>query len=308
MKRFLQKIVLFTTILLFILFIVEYRLHTVNSAFGKKWEFITKNKEDIAILVLGTSHSQDGINPQYFDALTANMAFGGQDLRLDSLLLKRYINDLPSLKYVVLELSYHTLEQRTDEKYHRNALYLRYHGIDNFGDYLSFDIRKYSIFFSAPQLYAKYLLPSNSVKYDEYGFHEKLRKADRFEKRDFDTLKIHAARNDKFVNRHNYNDLEKYQKSTLTFQKMIDLCIENNVTPVISIPPVYKTYYDKMIPEKKTRRDAFLNDLLKKHPNIILLDYEKSSLFTVQDFRNEDHLNIFGAKKLTEEMNSRLFY
>lgn len=280
----------------------------MSSAFGKKHAFITKNKGNIEVLVLGTSHGQEGINPQYFDATCANMAFSGQDLKLDSLLLERYIKDLPRLKYVILEMSYHSLEQRHSKKYHRNTLYLRYHGIDNFGDYLSTDIRKFSIFFSAPQIYAKYLLPFNSIQYNEYGFQTEIIQSDKFYKLNFDTLKIHASRNNKFVNRHNYIDLQKHQKSTITVQGMIDLCIENNVAPVILLPPVYKTYYDQMVPEKKKRRDTFLDNLITEYANIILIDYENSQLFTVRDFKNEDHLNISGAKKLTEKINTRLFH
>lgn len=306
MKKFVQKIVLFTITLLSIIFILEYRLFTMSSAFGKKSEFIEKNKENIEVLVLGTSHNQNGINPQYFDSMGANIAFGGQDLKLDSLLLEKYIQDLSSLKYVIFEMSYHSLEHRNNRKYHRNVLYLRYHGIDNFGDYLNLDIRKYSIFFSAPHTYLKFVFDFNSVEVNEYGFQTELIKQERFYQMDYDILKIHAAKNDKFVTRHKHINLPKYQKNTITFQGMIDLCSKNNVTPIILIPPVYKTYYDNMIPEKKDRRDTFLNHLMEKYHNIILMDYENNPLFTVEDFMNEDHLNVFGARKLTEEINENI--
>ncbi len=279
----------------------------MNSAFGKKSEFIEKNKENIEVLVLGTSHSQNGINPQYFDSMGANMAFGGQDFKLDSLLLEKYIHELSRLKYVIFEVSYHSLEQRNKGKYKRNVLYLRYYDIDNFGDYLKLDIRKHSIFFSAPHTYFKFVFSFNSIEVDEYGFQTELIRKGRFYEVDYDTLKIRSMEKDRFVNRHNYIDLQKHKINEIAFQRMIDICIENDVAPIILIPPVYKTYYERMIPEKKSRRDTFLNDLMEKYPSIVLMDYENSSLFEVEDFTNEDHLNIYGAKKLTEEVSKRLF-
>ena len=93
----------------------EYTLQFYPSIFQLKAQNFKQNKNKIEVLILGSSHNKTAINPEFINAFcSSNLAFEGQDIRIDSALFNKTINLLPNLKIVVFELSYHTLEHIND--------------------------------------------------------------------------------------------------------------------------------------------------------------------------------------------------
>lgn len=310
MKPFIKKFLIFLIPLIICLIYIETYLQFYPSAFNIKAKYLKSNEKEITTLVLGSSHNQEALNPQFFThEIAANMAFGGQDPQLDSRILNKYIDQLPKLKYVILELAYHTLESKDSYGNERNNLYLRFHGINNFGRRVYPD--DYSIFLPYPKLYVEFLNPFlEKTPVNKFGFVTKLSKFEksiqRFNNLNFNAELINADRENLFITRHRYEDLAAYEINKLIFEDMVSVCVKHRVTPVILITPVYATYYETMIPAKKQRRDDFMNYLVNKYPSALVLNYENSGEFAITDFTNDDHLIPEGAKKFTIKVDSIL--
>lgn len=313
MREFIKKLIKFLAILVIvsILFISysEILLHNYPSTFQLKAKNITKNKDNIDVLILGSSHNQVGINPYLIkDFQVSNLAFGGQTLTIDYNLLKHYIinNKLPKLKKVVFELSYHTLEETHKSNYHRNSLYLHFYGINCFNRNVNF--KDYSIYFSNPILYNRFLNPfTEKEPVNKYGFIESLSKFDKelhiFENLNYDENVILNDTNSISIKRHKYENLKAFNSNKELLFKMIELCIDHDVTPIILIPPVYKSYFDGYIKAKKNRRNQLMASLLVDYPKLTVMNCEQSEMFSVRDFKNADHLNPKGAAKFSVLIN-----
>jgi hypothetical protein len=312
MKHFIKKILWFILPvllpLLVILLSIELILEKYPSTFQYKAQYIKQNSNTISIIFLGSSHTQNAINPEYITSYNAaNLAFGSQDYKLDMQLLNHWIGRLPKLKYVVFDLSYHSLEFENPPNYYVNTLYLKYYHINNFTKKTSLFNR--SVFLSRPSLYLELLKYRNNIpNINKFGFSTESalweKELDRFKNLNYDTTFINADLNNIFINRHREENIHAYYKNSFRLLNMIKRCIRNHMQPIILIPPVYQSYYLEMTPSKKERRDNFLRIIKKKYPQIIIINYENNSIFSVTDFINEDHLNPIGAKKFTQIVDS----
>lgn len=313
MRRFLKKCILFALPLLIIfgalLFYAEVTLQNYPSAFQTKAKHFYSNKNQIEILVLGSSHNQTAINPSEIENFeVSNLAFGGQTIAVDYLLLKNYIHQLPNLKAVVLELSYHSLEHEQSSSYHRNSLYLRFYGLNSFDRTLS--LLDYSIYFSNPKFYTKFLNPFvERPKLNMYGFplnSSKNGSVNRFASMQYDTLKILSDTNNQFILRHKSEDVAAYERNISLFEEMIRICVENKIVPIVLSPPVYKNYFQSYLKNKELRRINFISKMEKKYTVLYHFNFDNHNAFEVTDFKNEDHLNLNGAEKFSKVLNSKL--
>lgn len=308
MKAFIKKLLLFLLVPLLIVVGFEIYVYTVPSAMKQSATYFLDNRGSIELLVLGSSHPQNAINPEYFKSLkVSNLASGGQDLEVDSMLLFGFINDMPKLKYVVLELSYFSLEYAHPENHPKKTLYYKYFGLDLFNKWL--DYRRFTIFWSSPALYFKTLDFSKSFgKFNKYGYQTEMsdfeKVHDRFGNANYDTTIIDKDLNNSFITGHMVEHLDVYERNRVIFESMVKLCAEKGITPIVLLPPMYKTYVQEMKPAKKQRRDDFLEAMEQKYSTLKVWDYEVSHGYQATDFTNPDHLNPVGSKQFTERLDS----
>ncbi|MFT3794062.1 hypothetical protein [Flavobacterium sp.] len=302
MRKFLINVVLFVVPLLVLVVGIEVYLGNYPSGFQCKAQYLNQHLDKIEILAVGSSHSQDGINPEFFSKHNAaNVSFSGQDLRLDQKLLELQVPRLPNLKYVLLELGYHSLDIMHRGDYDKNTLYLRFYGINNFDRRAK--LGDYSIFLSSPQFYLGFLNPNHKrLEINEYGFETGLSddpNHNRFKDMEYNEATIDKDRENILIQRHRERYPEAEKENLVIFEQMVDYCVAHKLQPIINIPPVYQTYYEEMVPDKKKTRDDLIQKLRKKYPQLIVFDYEHIPDFKVTDFYNEDHLNPIGAKKFS---------
>lgn len=314
MKFFIKKLLLFSfpIVLVSLLFIsyAELTLYYYPSIFQKKNQYFINNIRNIEVLVLGSSHHQCAVNPEYMDSFkTSNLAFSGQNLKIDETILRKFIDQMQDLKIVVFELSYHTLEHAYNPNYHRNSLYLRFYDMNLFERTLM--PPDYSIYLSRPKLYNNFLKPwVKKTKVNKYGFSldqsEQGNKMSRFERLGYNIDSIMIDSNNVLIRRHHIEHLEAYKSNKRIFAGMLELCNENGITPVVVLPPVYKSYYQSYLIQKKQRRQEYINFIEYTFPGVEILNFEQNINFEVTDFLDEDHLNSKGAKKLSIMLNKEI--
>ena len=109
MKRFIIKILIFTLLSLIISIVIEFVVRSAHNPYKYKLSLIEKQKEDVQLLILGSSTADNGINPSFFDKKALNMAMGGQGIMIDAFLVNRYLHQMPNLEAIILPIDYGTL-------------------------------------------------------------------------------------------------------------------------------------------------------------------------------------------------------
>jgi len=300
----------FVIILTAILVLFELLLVNKQSSFQLKSSSYLKYANKTELVVFGSSHNQSAVNPYFIDSYkSVNLAFGGQDPSIDSALLDKCIRELPKLKIAVFDLYYHSLDHRNGSNYFRNTLYLKFFDINLFKRETS--ITDHSIFLSNPRFYLELLNPlKDESLLNEYGFVISAAKDDantyKFWHMKFNELNILKDSSNYHVNRHRNESINNYYKNCSTYRNILKRCRENNIIPIFISTPVYKTYLSSFLQAKNNRRLSFIDELKNEYPELVFLNYESFEGFFVTDFKDDDHLNPNGSKKLTNLLNSNL--
>ena len=290
------------------IFFLEFYIFTKPSIFKLKADHFKENKSKIDGLILGSSHNMEAINPEYVNSFHfSNLAMGSQDIRIDSTLFESSIAQLPQLKFVIFELSYHTLEfNRTTPNYSRNSFYLRFHNINLFEREVS--IKDYSVILPNPKLFVNFIFREKTL-INKFGFITAIPShygLSRFKKLNYNENIILKDTANILITRHKNENIVAYYKNTKAIDYMINICVQKKIIPIVIATPVYKNYYQSYLPSKETRRKNYILQFIKKYPSSIFLNYEQDPRFKVTDFKNEDHLNPRGAEKFSKILNDTL--
>lgn len=304
--RFLKYCMGFFIPLIIVYAILEILVLNIPINYKVFGNYLNKHAQEIEVMALGSSQMKCGFNPALCDESAINLASTSQHHNEDFQILKGTMNRLPSLKTVIIEVSYNHLELPHHAKdYWKNAIYLKYYGVNAFERptwakdkliYLS-NARFYS-----HKLMDYYFYKTDKSQLNEYGFDTNNYEG-AFKKLNYDETKI-AEHKFKIITR---EDLTLFKNNTAYLYEMIDFMKEKNLNVIICTVPLYKTYLKKRNPNIVRRRDSILAVIEKKYDNVILLNKETDTLqFSAKDFLNENHLNPDGAKKFTALVNRKL--
>ena len=306
MGKFVKRSILFLLPIFLIAAFLEAFIVYYPSAFNTKASFI-KSNYDIELLILGSSHNQQAINPQYLKYQSANLAYGGQDLEIDTALFWHYAEALDSLKILVVELDYHTLEFRQPKDYFRLPWYYKFHSI-KIGEIDP--LRNLLLYPTSPSFFNNYILDKFSsenekVELNKWGYETNRYKGE-FEELNYNEEAIEQIALSQTEKRHQKPSPENLKNSKAGINKIVEYCAERNIQVLLISSPMYKTYLKIKTQPKEGNRMTYIDSLVKVSKNVSYLNYESDSRFIVKDFRNEDHLNPDGAKKFTVLLNNVL--
>lgn len=289
----------------FICVLIELTILWYPNSFNLKAKHLNSNTAKIECLFLGSSHTQNAINPKLINIKSANLAYGSQDYQLDNALFFQYVDRLESLEKLFIEVDYHSLEKKNTADYFRLQWYYKYYDI-NLGDFNAID--KLSLFVSNKSFFKNYLInklnPFNEkANINEYGFIEN--DSDIFEKMNFNEKSILKTAANRLKNNHTAQSIENFNFNRKKIVSVINYCLKNNIEVILLKNPMYLTYRDNYIKNKNDRRNTFVDSLLT-NTKIKMLDFEADNRFTVNDYKNDDHLNSSGAKKIANFINASL--
>jgi hypothetical protein len=302
MKLFLKKLFFFISPIFLLIILIEYYCGH-DTTFVLKNNYIEKNKSTIEVLFLGSSHTQNAINPEFIKKKACNLAFAGQTLENDYSLLEKYISQMPKLRTVFFEVSPHTFYSEFDSSNWNGYIYSNLYDIDYKVD--PYSLKKYFYllsnfkFFSS--LYFDYANPF-SYKYtiNKYGFITNDFN-DRFLKLHYNSSEINKT----FVMEHTFQNKDLVVMNSAVLEKAIVLCKEKGVKIVLITAPLYDTYVNGVPKSAKTEVLKTINTLKNKY-QINYFDYSTDSTFKVSDFKNDNHLNSDGARKFSSKIDSLL--
>lgn len=296
MIQFLKKLVIFFIPLVLGLLYVEIDNRN-NNTFQAKKTIIDKYSESIELLILGSSQSWRGINPEYLETEVAPLAHGGGAFNVDYLVFKKFVDDFPRLKLLLLEVSYHSLETYRDKNWNKNHLFNIYYDINNYDGKVP--LRDNMLITANFNNYIKKVWKSSLLpefgEFNKYGFITS------------STKKLDEGKYEEGIlkHRHQEKSIENFKKNTQLLDEIISECKKRGVSVVLFSPPKYVTYNQLNNCDILKRRDSVLHHY-EKSKDVYIWNYDKLYENNRDIFSNEDHLNVYGAKKLTLSLNKKI--
>lgn len=308
MKNFLLTFIAFIIPVCLLVAGIELYVLYFPSTFNKKANFVKANASSIETLILGSSHNQNALNPEYFHRSAANLANAGQDCQLDSAMFFKFVTRLPSLKTVILELDYLTLEEKNSSDYFRLPWYDRFFGVRLQPVSL---LNKVSIYSSSPAFFNKVLIDEINPKKTHYNLNQFGFILNDFpgvmEDLHYDSMAIASTASERLKDKHTRQSIKDYIFNRSKLLAIVQYCVSHSIKVVLVSTPMYTTYLIREIPAKNERREQFIADLFGM-PGVYYFNFEKDGRFGIRDFKNDDHLNSSGAKKYSILVDSLLLH
>lgn len=293
MKRFIKQILAFLIPLLAITLLLEVLLRKIPNDYAYKKAQIELQNDSIRTLLLGSSHTMYGLNPEYFSESTFNLGHVSQTIDLDYYLLKKYLKTLPQLKTVVLRLSYTTLhEQLCDgpESWRLKDYNLYYNlNISNKLKHKS-EVLSVKLKNNLTRLQDYYLNDEDMITVDPSGWAT------------FDKEQVEKPINEMGLiaaKRHMAKDNTLVDENSQFLENLIQLCKAEDVNVVLVTMPAHQSYRENL---SESQLELVLQAGKKmgtNYDNCQYLNLLDAQNFTDADFYDGDHLNRRGAKKLS---------
>lgn len=295
MKRFLIRTILLFIVPVFLgLAACEYFLRKIPNDYQYKNEWLTHNCGKIKILSLGSSHAYFGICPQYFSHSAFNAAHVSQSIKYDHFIFKKFIDNMDSLKVIILPLSYFSLpfELENGEEYWR--------------------VKDYSIYYNC--MIHRFESKYNLEIYNGIHFKNVLRSIfGKVSHRECDSLGFgtsyqFANRDEQWQNsgavaakRHTKEAIDStiVNRNKKLLEDIIKDCKSRNISVILLTTPTYATYRNNLNRDQLNIMLESCKSFENAYSNVHYLDLLDDCRFVEDDFYDADHLNEFGAEKLT---------
>lgn len=297
MNRFVTRLVLLIVIpVLLGVLLCEYFLRKVPNDYSYKNEWLTTNAASISAFCLGSSHSFYGIEPSLFSCKAFNASHVSQTLKYDHFIFSKFIDQMDSLKVLVLPISYSSLYDfgpENDIEDWRVKYYSIYYGCKFHKFEPKYRLETYY------GLHLKRVFYSMLGKVDhrtcnELGFGTTYKQENRPE--DWKESGATAAK------RHTRGKIDStiMEKNIRLVGEMVDKCVEKKAQVIILTTPTFHTYRENLNREQLKLMEDCCNSFVVQYDNVCYLNLLADERFCEDDFFDADHLNEFGAAKLTK--------
>ena len=296
MSRFIRNVIFFSLPMLFFVFVAEYSLRQIPNDYSYKNKYLNKNAENVELLVLGSSHGFFGINPVFFAQNSFNAAHVSQSLNYDYFIFNKFKNDLKNLRVLVLPISYFTLFSQLEDGIEdwRVKNYSLYYDCE-YHDSLKYNaeiVTKKPI--SILKTVANHLIlngGNGNITVSELGFglgYSNQKQSDLI------ATGISAAK------RHTKEKFDLLNGNLELINKLITESSKINIKVFLFTPPARSSYIENLNMKQLSIMQTSISEIVKNHSNVEYHSFLRDTRFVKGDFKDADHLNGIGAKKLTK--------
>jgi hypothetical protein len=292
---FAFKLAGFAAVQLLLFTMAEFKLSQAPNPYNiKKAEL--ESCASTRVLLLGSSHVLNGLNPDELGVPAINLAGYSQDLYYDSQLVLKYLDRMPALECVVLGLSYFTLEydMEASSEAWRSCYYRRYFGIPHRHLGNEFDLRNFSLFMLyGPDISRQLLIgqsPDVSAFVQANGWAANPVPDDPRAAVSDGPARVSAH--------HGLMHAENIARNLAILGELLDVLQQRGIEVVLVTTPVHQSYSAHYDPEREARFRQAISHLQSRH-GARYFDFTSDQRFDIGDFFNSDHLNQIGATKLS---------
>ncbi|MGA2405801.1 MAG: hypothetical protein ABSF81_03505 [Bacteroidales bacterium] len=298
MKRFNFKVLAFLLPIIIIGGLMEFMLRQMPNVYRYKSNYLDKNSNNIEVLFLGSSHSFFGLNPVYTKKRSFNASHVSQTLDYDLLILKKYENKWSDLKYIVLPISFFSLFEKMESSKEawRAKDYCIYFKIQS-SKYLPYYTEMLSgqLLTNFKRLYSYYWKKSDNIACTELGWGTSYNS--KYSKNLIESGKEAAKR-------HRITDDQYFEEMTLVLDSIIGFSRKYKIELILFTPPAFESYRDNLDQGQINRTTQTVINKVNKCNNCSYFNFLEDKSFIRSDFYDADHMNEFGAKKLTLKIDS----
>ena len=267
----------------------EYAVRQIPNYYSYKYNWMDKHAEEVETLVLGSSHSLNGIIPRYLGKNSFNLALPGQTLKYDAYLFFRWADRCKKLKLVILPISYFSFfmdhSEWIGETYSKIYLKSPFHS----------DFSRYNLeMLDFKSLHSKiYLWRTGNEEYvKERGWLPMYLKNKNKSTWNLEHNNIHG------VKEHTMKSWEFVDNNYKLVSSIIEYCNKNGIKIALITTPQYKDYNIHLDKAQLGKMYELINNLQRTY-GVLYLNYLQDDRFCADDFYDPSHLSEIGAEKFT---------
>ena len=306
MKRLCIKILILFSIVFLLFFLVNLRyLKTNHWKYQNDVHKFSSIPYDIELANLGSSHGNWGFYYNYTPEINAfNFGLGSQKFFYDFSMLQQFIGHFKKDAVLLVPISYFAMIHYTEDQELKsfNVVRPRYYRIldRKYLDSWSFiDYLQYRVFgILSSGIHVLDVIKDTGPSEDPYF----TRTGSMGDKELYDYCENY---------RKIYADVEKTDSMNIeSVSKIVDFAVEHNLRPVFISTPILDYLNDIFAQDEEFFPTfyRFIDNLIKKYPNVPYLDYSHDERIVThrEFFSDADHLNMFGAEIFTKLVVSDL--
>ncbi len=295
MKLFLFRMTLFCLIIIGSFAIGEILVRQIDNPYSVKMKLIKEQGENTETILLGNSHTFYGLRADLWPNKAINLSNVSQPLAYDRRIIEKYIDSLPNLKNIVMQVSLTSLfdndMENTDEWWRCTSyqLYMDLGVHPRFSRY-SFEISYLPLYsnkiqsllhLTKPQLVADSL--GNGLGYDAPLPDSELEES-----------------GPKIANGHKKSsDMARTSHNLAHLVHISKLCKDRGINLILYTQPEYKSYRSAADPVFMNKMRDVISKFADQYNASYFFLYDDPR-FKREDFYDADHLNHYkGAVKLT---------
>ncbi|MCU4174512.1 D-alanyl-lipoteichoic acid biosynthesis protein DltD [Carboxylicivirga sp. N1Y90] len=295
MKVFLKDCIRFLLIVFVAAILLEITMRMLPNDYKVKKEYLEAHCSEIEVLILGTSQTYYGVDPNYIDAHAYNAAYVSQTLNFDLAILEKYSTSLGSLKTLIVPISYISLfvDLESGKENWRVKNYNLYHHLNKSNRIgTNSEVFGNNLFVNMKRLFY-FVIGKPLITTSDLGWGIDFKSTDGYPLLE---TGISASK------RHTINDYTLLNQNMEVIKRMHRICQNNNTQLVLISAPTHKHYNDRL---NDTQLQLFNNAIntLVLETEVKYYDFRNDERFKDSDFFDAIHLNEKGAKKLTELLN-----
>ena len=298
MRRFFTRFMIILLPFLVVFLLIEYKTSRLPNSYAQKKHSLREQVQKVNVLVLGSSHAFDDINPDFFSCQGYNLSNVSQSLFYDTRLCLNYLDRLPHLRGVIITVSYFSLFYELNDlpEGWRDYFYYRYFGIR----YPSLDLSDPKMF-SYMALYTRDFISamvfSKLNNKDEFGDIQ----PNGWKKVPAPADSVAISDSTGHENALFHNSLVRMKNLKANVRYLRELLTElhkRNIRVCFVTTPVYQTYSRYLSPFILQANQNIIRGLCREF-NAGHFNYFNDPRFLKSDFSDNDHLNIAGAEKFS---------
>jgi len=295
MKQFNIKSLFFIIPIIILGVLFEFLLRVIPNDYTYKRAYLEQNKNQIETLIFGSSHAYYGLNPVYFDSKTFNVAYVSQTLDFDAKIFDKYKEQMPHLKSIIMTISYFSFfeDLYIGGEPWRIKNYAKYCDLGSSGIFEKTEILGQKFSTNMTRFFKFYIKKDSLITTSSLGWGV------------YDKNNNLEVSGKEAAMRHTYYNIN--QEITNNFVNILDsiitYCEARKINVIILTLPAYQSYRDNLNAYQLEKTIEITNNLVKKHKNCIYFNLLEDNSLSTNDFRDGDHLNESGSKKISLKIN-----
>ncbi|WP_157814093.1 hypothetical protein [Olleya sp. Bg11-27] len=281
---------------------MEIFLRNIPNDYLFKKKYLDEHSSEIETLILGSSHSLYGFNPEYFTSKTFNASYISQTLNFDYEIFHKY--KFKNLKTIVLPISYFSLWEnlRNGPESWRVKNYILYLDLHSKLIIDHSEILSNRLNINLERLVLFYIFGKQNIISSKLGWGTNF-------KSEYAHDLIQTGKNRAYANTYDINSDEFqniFNDNKLILNLFINECKDRNIRLLLLNPPAFKTFRNNLNANQLKITIETSEEFASEYDNCLYLNLIDDSNFIAEDFYDADHLSEIGAEKLSKLINKKI--